>query len=124
MQNTGWSPFLADCPARLAVEILADKWTALVIFAMRTGPLRHGELADAVAGISRKVLTETLRRLQGYGLVERQEPSPRRIRYGLTDLGQTLITPIMTLNAWAAENADEITAFQERAQTDEALGAA
>ena len=123
MQNSAWSPFLADCPARLAIEILADKWTALVVFAMRRGPLRHGELVDAVGGISRKVLTQTLRRLQGYGLVERLEPSPRRIQYGLTGLGQSLIAPITALNEWAATNADSITAFQNEVDSREGLGA-
>lgn len=124
MVKAAWSPLLVDCPARLAVEILADKWTALVVFALRTGPLRHGELVDAVGGISRKVLTENLRRLQGYGLVERLEPTPRRIRYRLTSLGRTLVVPITALNEWASANAGSITAFQDEANAKEALGAA
>lgn len=110
MQNSA-SSFLADCPARLAVEILADKWSALVLFALGSRPLRHGELVERIGGVSRKVLTETLRRLQGYGLLDRIEGPSRRIDYRLTDLGRTLVAPIETLNAWAHENAAAIESF-------------
>jgi len=55
-------PFLADCPARLTVELLADKWTAVVLYGLSQGPVRHGELIELIGGISRKMLTQTLRR--------------------------------------------------------------
>lgn len=105
--------FLSDCPARLTMEILSDKWASLVVYGLSQQPRRHGELADLVGGISRKVLTETLRRLQGYGLVERLEDAPRRIQYRLTDLGQTLVEPIETLNDWAKEHAGAITELSQ-----------
>ncbi|MCU1480192.1 MAG: transcriptional regulator, HxlR family [Subtercola sp.] len=108
--------FLSDCPARLVMEILSDKWAPLVIYGLSRQPRRHGELVDLVGGVSRKVLTDTLRRLQGYGLVERLENAPRHIHYRLTDLGQTLVDPIEILNDWASDHADAITEFGE-AQT-------
>ena len=62
MQNATGPAFLADCPTRLAVEIISDKWAVLVLFGLSQQPRRHGELAGLIGGISRKVLTQTLRR--------------------------------------------------------------
>jgi DNA-binding HxlR family transcriptional regulator len=116
MQNTAEPAFLADCPTRLAVEIIADKWAVLVLFGLSRQPRRHGELVDLIGGISRKVLTQTLRRLQQYGLVERHAEAPRRVEYSLTDLGQTLIEPIEVLNDWARDHGEAIVDFQEAAE--------
>jgi len=117
MQSATGQGFLADCPTRLATEILADKWAAVVLFGLSQAPRRHGELVQLVGGISRKVLTETLRRLQEYGLVERRAESARVVEYRLTDLGQTLIEPIETLTDWARDHGEAVTDFQESAQS-------
>jgi DNA-binding HxlR family transcriptional regulator len=116
MQNAAEPAFLADCPTRLAVEIIADKWAVLVLFGLSRQPRRHGELVDLIGGISRKVLTQTLRRLQEYGLVDRRAEAPRRVEYSLTDLGQTLIEPIEVLNNWAKDHGEAIVDFQEAAE--------
>lgn len=63
--------FLADCPARLAVEIIADKWSVVVLYGLSRGPRRHGELVALVGGIFKKMLTQTLRRLERHGLASR-----------------------------------------------------
>ncbi|WP_326956733.1 winged helix-turn-helix transcriptional regulator [Amycolatopsis sp. NBC_01286] len=107
--------FLADCPARLAIEIIADKWAVVVVFALSRGPRRHGELVDLIGGISRKVLTQTLRKLQGYGLVDRRgyAEAPPRVDYSLTDLGQTLVEPIGVLAKWATLHGEAVTAAHE-----------
>lgn len=118
MQNVAGPAFLADCPTRLAVEIISDKWAVLVIYGLSSGPRRHGELVDLIGGISRKVLTQTLRRLQRYGLVERHAEAPRRVEYHLTDLGRTLVEPIEVLTHWARDNGEAITTFQERAEAE------
>lgn len=107
---------LSDCPTRLAVEILSEKWAVLVLFALSQGPRRHGELVDLVGGVSRKVLTHALRRLQEYGLVERRVAEERRIDYRLTDLGGTLIEPIEVLTEWARSNGEAVASFHERGQ--------
>jgi DNA-binding HxlR family transcriptional regulator len=116
MQNAAGPVFLADCPTRLAVEIIADKWAVLVLFGLSDRPRRHGELAGLIGGISRKVLTQTLRRLQQYGLVERHAEAPRKVEYRLTDLGRTLIEPIEILNNWARDHGGAIADFQEAAE--------
>jgi DNA-binding HxlR family transcriptional regulator len=102
--------FLADCPARLAVEVIADKWSVVVLYALSKGPRRHGELVDLIGGISRKMLTQTLRRLAAHGLVSRHPYAevPPRVEYRLTELGATLIAPIELLTNWAEHNGNAI----------------
>ncbi|MGW5644771.1 winged helix-turn-helix transcriptional regulator [Saccharopolyspora sp. NPDC003752] len=103
--------FLADCPARLAVELIADKWTVVALSGLSKGPVRHGELVELIGGgISRKVLTQTLRRLESHGLVRRHAyaEAPPRVEYELTPLGVTLIEPIHVLTEWAKTNGEAV----------------
>ncbi|MFD3537307.1 winged helix-turn-helix transcriptional regulator [Streptomyces sp. NPDC058664] len=108
--------FLADCRARLAFDLLSHTWNPVVLWVLRDGPRRPGELRERIGGISPKVLTETLRRLEFNGLVERHPyaETPPRVEYELTSLGKTLIGPIDALGAWAFEHGDEILAAQDR----------
>ncbi|MBT0773682.1 helix-turn-helix transcriptional regulator [Kineosporia sp. J2-2] len=107
--------FLADCPARLAIEVITGKWAVVTLFALSEGPLRHGELVELIGGVSRKVLTQTLRRLQQHGLVERRvyAEAPPRVEYSLTELGESLREPIVALTAWARLNGAEVAGFGE-----------
>ncbi|MGW6271107.1 winged helix-turn-helix transcriptional regulator [Streptomyces sp. NPDC055060] len=111
--------FLADCRARLAFDLLSNTWNAVVLWALRDGPRRPVELRGQIGGISSKVLTETLRRLQFNGLVERQErpEGPARVEYRLTPVGRTLLAPIDAIGAWAFEHGDAVMAAQEAAAT-------
>jgi len=112
--------FLADCPARLAIEIISSKWAVVTLFALSKGPLRHGDLADLIGGVSRKVLTQTLRRLQEHGLVDRQvfAEAPPRVEYSLTELGQTLREPIIALTTWARVNGEAVAGFREETDAE------
>ncbi|MFJ7147282.1 winged helix-turn-helix transcriptional regulator [Streptomyces sp. NPDC100445] len=109
--------FLADCRARLAFDLFSNTWNAVVLWALRDGPWRPVELRERIGGISSKVLTETLRRLQFNGLVDRQAApdAPSRVEYRLTALGRTLLVPIDAVGAWAFEYGDEVMAAQEAA---------
>ncbi|MEU6032814.1 helix-turn-helix domain-containing protein [Streptomyces tauricus] len=102
--------FLADCPGRLAVELIADKWAIVVLYGLSEGPVRHGELIEMIGGISRKVLTQTLRRLEAHGFVRRHAYAevPPRVEYELTPLGTTLIDPIHMLTEWARAHGDAV----------------
>ncbi|MGC0329222.1 DNA-binding HxlR family transcriptional regulator [Streptomyces sp. SAI-170] len=113
---TSDSTFLADCRARLAFDLLANTWNSVVLWALRDGPRRPGDLRARIGGISQKVLTETLRRLEFNGLVSRRAygGSPPRVEYELTGLGRTLLAPIDAFGAWAFEHGDEVMAAQER----------
>ncbi|MGW3076415.1 MULTISPECIES: winged helix-turn-helix transcriptional regulator [unclassified Kitasatospora] len=110
--------FVADCRARLAFDLLANTWNAVVVWTLRDGPARPGELRERIGGISPKVLTETLRRLQFNGLVKRRAfaGSPPRVEYTLTELGRTLLGPIEAFGAWAFEHSEDVMAAREQAE--------
>ena len=115
MTTAAGTVFFADCPARTAIEIVGNKWAAVTLFALTDGPKRHRELVELIGGISRKVLTQTLRRLQENGLIERQAfaEAPPRVEYSLTDLGRTLDEPITMLTSWAREHGEAILDFRD-----------
>jgi DNA-binding HxlR family transcriptional regulator len=104
--------FLADCRTRLAFDLVANTWNPVVLWALRNGPRRHADLRRTIGGISAKVLTEAVRRLEFDGLVERREGA-----YALTPLGSTLLEPIEGFGRWAAEHGDDVVAAQDRARS-------
>ncbi len=106
---------MSDCPARTAIEIVANKWSVVTLYALKDGPKRHSELVALSGGISRKVLTQTLRRLQSNGLIERRRyaEAPPRVEYSLTPLGRTLQQPIAMLTEWAQTYGEALLDFQE-----------
>jgi DNA-binding HxlR family transcriptional regulator len=108
--------YLADCRARLAFDLLANTWNSVVVWALRQGPARPVDLRRRIGGISAKVLTETLRRLEHSGLVTRRgyRQVPPRVEYELTDLGASLLGPIEVFGEWAFRHGDEVMAAQER----------
>ncbi|MET0135304.1 MAG: helix-turn-helix domain-containing protein [Kibdelosporangium sp.] len=108
--------FLADCRARLAFDLMANTWNAVVLWALRAGPRRPVDLRRRIGGISTKVLNQTLRRLEHSGLVTRHSyrEAPPRVEYELTALGASLLAPIGAFGEWAAEHGDEVFAAQER----------
>lgn len=107
--------FLADCPARTTLDVVAGTWPVVVLAALGERPRRHGELRTRIGGVSTKVLTQTLRRLEANGLVSRRAlaTAPRGVEYSLTALGETLLDPVRALAAWAEENAEALTAARE-----------
>src|SRR3954465_5346008 len=88
-EREAFNAFIAECPSRLLLDRLSDKWTTLLLVALADGAQRYSELARAVAGGSQKMLTQTLRSLERDGLITRHvTPSvPVRVDYELTDLG-------------------------------------
>ncbi|GAA4874839.1 winged helix-turn-helix transcriptional regulator [Actinomycetospora straminea] len=97
---------LADCPARSALELIADTWSVVVLVGLAHGSQRYSTLLERAGGISKKMLTQTLRRLGDAGLVAR--PATRGGDYRLTELGVSLLGPITALTAWAEEHAHEL----------------
>ncbi|GIH78609.1 winged helix-turn-helix transcriptional regulator [Planobispora longispora] len=94
-----------SCATRQALERLAAKWRILVVYALLAGSQRHAELRRRIPGITQKMLTETLRGMEGDGLVERRvlkESAPQHVEYALTDLGKTLQEPLAAICEWAA----------------------
>lgn len=100
--------FYANCPSRLLLDRIADKWVTLTLSALGEagGPMRYSELSRKLAGVSQKMLTQTLRNLERDGLIEREvTPSvPVRVDYRITALGASLLEPLHELKAWAEAN--------------------
>jgi len=109
------------CPARRTLELIGDKWTPLVLYVLSDGAHRYNELLRRCDGISRKMLSQTLRRLQRDGLVRRTvyPEVPPHTEYNLTDLGESLMTPLASLCAWGARHLPQIDAARRTAAEPE-----
>ena len=86
---------------------VGDKWTVLVILILSEGPKRYNQIRREVESISQRMLTVTLRGLERDGLVTRQvfaEKNPPWVEYSLTELGETLVEPLLALCTWASSN--------------------
>ncbi|WP_190109227.1 winged helix-turn-helix transcriptional regulator [Streptomyces cinnamoneus] len=97
------------CPGRAVFELLANKWTGLAVTALADGPRRFGELRRKLEGVSPKVLTATLRRLEDNGLVLRTVHAevPPRVEYELTALGRGALEPLAHLRSWVRAHVDD-----------------
>jgi len=103
--------FDRNCPSRLILAALADKWSLLTIDALSSGPIRTGELRRRIDGISQKMLTETLRKLEGMGLVHRKarQTIPPHVEYSLTEQGRELCKLVNRIDRWVEEHLSEMT---------------
>lgn len=111
-----YDAFLAVCPSRQLLDRLSDKWVTLVLCALDGGgvprPLRFSELARTLAGVSQKMLTQTLRALERDGLIERSvvPTVPVTVSYELTELGESLVATVRGLKRWAEGHMDQVLA--------------
>ncbi|GAA4755908.1 helix-turn-helix domain-containing protein [Modestobacter marinus] len=131
-----YDAFLAGCPSRQLLDRISDKWVTLVLGALGTGgpdpdgggctggprAMRYSELSRLLAGVSQKMLTQTLRSLERDGLLTRTvTPTvPVTVTYELTDLGLSLYETIRGVKAWAQSHMDEVLA--RRAAYDDRVG--
>ena len=107
--------FDPDCPTRVVLDRIGDKWTVLVIGALQDGPLRFSVLRARIGGVAAKVLTQTLRAMERDGLLTRTVHAqvPPRVDYELTDLGVSLLEAVSTLVAWARDHRDDIASARD-----------
>jgi DNA-binding HxlR family transcriptional regulator len=127
-----YDAFLAVCPSRKLLDRISDKWVTLIVAALGSGPgcdgdprpMRFSELARVLAGVSPKMLTQSLRALERDGLVSRTvTPTvPAAVSYELTPLGLSLLQLVRGIKAWAERNMDDVLA--SRAEHDAALAGA
>ena len=113
-EKADYDVFLAGCPSRQLLDRLSDKWVTLVMVALEDGPRRYSQLSRTIAGVSQKMLTQTLRTLERDGLVTRTVTAsvPVRVDYALTPLGQSLLEPIKHVKAWAERHVPEVLEAQ------------
>ena len=102
--------FLRYPGSAVVISLLADKWTIPVIHALARGTRRTGELRRAIAGVSQKMLTQTLRTLEDRGLIERTvyPVVPPRVEYRLTPMGESINEPLQCLCEWTVEHGRDL----------------
>jgi len=105
-----WNVFDSHCPTRQVLDLIADKWTVLIIRRLSDGTLRFAQLRRSVDGISQKVLTNTLRGLERDGIVTRRiyASVPPKVEYSLTTLGRSLCGLVADICVWAESNIEQV----------------
>ncbi|MGQ8336625.1 winged helix-turn-helix transcriptional regulator [Sunxiuqinia sp. A32] len=102
---------LQDCPIRNVLDRFGDKWSMLVLLLLNEEPvLRFNEIHKYIESISQKMLTVTLKSLEGDGLIKRTvyPQIPPKVEYNLTTRGKTLIPHLNELVKWAKTNMNDI----------------
>ncbi|MEU9048653.1 MULTISPECIES: helix-turn-helix domain-containing protein [unclassified Kitasatospora] len=118
----GYDAYLAQCPARQLLDRIGDKWTSLAVNALADGPQRYSDLRRRLAGVSEKMLTQTLRALERDGLLTRTVTGgvPARVDYELTALGRDLLPLMQSIKTWAESHMPQV--LQARAAYDDGRG--
>ncbi|MEU1431049.1 helix-turn-helix domain-containing protein [Nocardia sp. NPDC005746] len=110
-----YDAYIQECPTRHLLDRISDKWVSLLLNALADGPRRYSDLNRIVAGVSQKMLTQTLRGMERDGLVSRTvTPSvPVRVDYRLTALGQSLLPVMRAIKNWAETHIEDVLAARE-----------
>ncbi|MFA9374976.1 MAG: winged helix-turn-helix transcriptional regulator [Poseidonibacter sp.] len=97
------------CPLEAAMDLLAGKWRALIIWHLIKEDLRFSQIQKIVPGISKKVLSEHLRVMEQNELIERTvyPEVPPRVEYNITKKGKSLFEPLNYLENWAKQNMEK-----------------
>ena len=103
------------CPVRDVIDRVGDKWSVLLVVQLRDGPVRFSALLRGTEGISRRMLTRTLRLLERDGLVARTvvPTTPPQVSYALSPLGRSLVEPLDALSAWAVVHREAVQAARD-----------
>jgi len=109
-------PYAADCPTRMVLDRIADKWAVLVLGLLTGGPVRFNQLRRQIDGLSQKMLSQTLKGLERDGLVSRTAiPTvPVTVEYRATPLGLTLSDTLDALRGWAETHIEDVLTAQRR----------
>ncbi len=107
--------FTLNCPTQQVLDIIGNKWSVIIIYCLAYQTRRYKQLERKIEGISQKVLTQTLRKLEKNGLIERKvyPVVPPQVEYSLTSLGETLIEPLALLAEWSEKHLAEIESAQK-----------
>ncbi|OBG89456.1 cinnamoyl ester hydrolase [Mycobacterium sp. E802] len=103
--------YAENCPCRALLDLISNKWSALVIGMLdERGLVRFSELQAVLPGVGAKMLTQTLRRLEAASLVERTVYAevPPRVEYTLSELGRSAAVPLAQIRAWAEDHIDQV----------------
>src|SRR5438876_3752632 len=97
-------------PSRRLLELIGDKWTPIILYILRQGTKRYGEMQRHLPDVSKKMLTQTLRALEAAGLLRRTVYAevPPRVEYDLTPLGRVFLEPVTDFCRWATDHSHEL----------------
>ncbi|MFC4822613.1 winged helix-turn-helix transcriptional regulator [Dokdonella ginsengisoli] len=114
MNALPWDAYASGCPTRMVLDRIADKWTVLVLGLLGEHPWRFNALLRKIEGLSQKVLSQTLKRLERDGLVSRTAFAtvPVTVEYAITPLGRTLAGALGALIQWSESNIESVQAAQ------------
>lgn len=106
----------AFCAIHIAQHLIGGKWTLIVVWHLRSGRLRFGEIERAIGDVSQKALTDTLKHLEASGLITRTvfAEVPPRVEYALTPLGRTLLPIVEAIETWTARHQAELSSGTDR----------
>jgi DNA-binding HxlR family transcriptional regulator len=109
-----------DCGIRDVLDRVGDKWSVLVIVELANGPRRFRQLQRAIAGISQRMLTLTVRRLERDGLLLRTvyPTVPTQVDYRLTETGASLTHLVKALSDWSLEHRVSIAEARQSYDSD------
>jgi DNA-binding HxlR family transcriptional regulator len=115
-ERTTTSVLSGECVSQQILGLITGKWTAIVVYALDDGPRRYAELRRLIDGVSEKMLSQTLQKLERNGLVARRPASARArgVEYGLTAMGRRLGRAMCGLCTWAEAHAAEVLRARER----------
>ena len=104
-----------------ALEVRHGKWKVHLLFVMARGVHRHSRLLECLPGVSKKVMTESLRALERDGLVDRTiyAEVPVRVEYSLTPLGWSMTEPLVALSDWGAAHGNEVSTARSHYRLDD-----
>ncbi|CAI1165126.1 winged helix-turn-helix transcriptional regulator [Serratia liquefaciens] len=113
--ETNETVYRADCPSRIILDQIADKWSMMVLEVLRE-PRRFNAIKRRLDGVTQRVLTQTLRKLERNGMVNRKVLDGRvlGVEYSLTPLGQSLQGPFSILFEWTMGNMEAIEDCRRR----------
>ncbi|KXV28687.1 winged helix-turn-helix transcriptional regulator [Gluconobacter japonicus] len=110
------APFDEDCAPRRVLRLFSGKWTTMILHTLHLlgGHSRPGQLQRSIPGLSKKMMTQTLRELEDKGLVSREihQIMPPNVDYSLTPLGKIFVEPIEQLYLWGIDHADALEALE------------
>ncbi len=98
-----YGPCTKPCAIERGMRILGGKWTGSILWHLKDGAVRFNDLARMIGGASKKMITERLRQLEDWGLVERRvlHTSPVAVEYTITPLGATALAFLDELRRWS-----------------------
>ncbi len=126
MKSNDSAAFSAETPRQpssleFALELMGGKWKGLLLYGLRDGPVRSGELQRSLSGIANKMFVQTARELEEYGLIKRQVHPviPPRVDYALTPDGEALLPIFMLLSQWGKAAFEKQKKSVKKGENDE-----